>query len=149
MGELVGIMRAEPTRQQAIMSAMPTLIGNEDEIAAVLVERLRTMDPAKVEAPTRSGSVAYAPCPTWVLMGSRPRTPFEVPSTMVAARRRSAFPRFRSALRLHGSMSMDLTICRSSDSARADASSAIPALTTNRSPSTSRTHSWWRQPGSR
>jgi len=34
------------------MSAMPTLIGDEDEIAAVLVERLRTMDPAKVEAST-------------------------------------------------------------------------------------------------
>jgi hypothetical protein len=54
--ELVGAIRAAPTRQSALMSSMPELIGKEDEVAAVVVERLRTIDPAKVEATT----------PTWL-----------------------------------------------------------------------------------
>ena len=61
VGELVGIMRAEPNRQSDLMSSMPTLVGKDDEVAAVLVERLRTMDPAKVEAST----------PVWI-SGLRP-----------------------------------------------------------------------------
>jgi hypothetical protein len=53
---LVTAIRAEPTRQAPLMSSMPVIIGKDDEVAAVVVERLRTIDPAKVEAPT----------PTWL-----------------------------------------------------------------------------------
>ena len=55
VAELVAAIRAQPTRQSALMSSMPVLIGKDEEVAAVVVERLRTLDPSKVEAPT----------PTW------------------------------------------------------------------------------------
>jgi hypothetical protein len=54
--ELVGAIRAAPTRQSLLMSSMSELIGKDEEIAGAVVERLRTIDPAKIEAPT----------PTWL-----------------------------------------------------------------------------------